>query len=144
MPTTEVVSKAMIKCIEKQLVDFLPGGKFHASDLPPSRQAQFAPVTNLSCEHHFGDLDSSHRRRPHASYHHHSSVQMLKRNRTQIASWIKGMGEKERNYLLMKARLESTALRDSHRANEREVLKRIHSNMTDEQSLKGNKRKVQR
>lgn len=52
------------------------------------------------------------------------------------------MDEKERNDLLMKARLESTALRDNHRANEREVLKRIHSNMTDEQSNKGKKRKA--
>ena len=77
----------MFKCIKKQLVDFLPGGKFYQTPIDP-KPTSFAPLTNLGCEHHFGDLDSSQRRRPNASYHHHTSVQLLKRNRKQVMEWI--------------------------------------------------------
>jgi hypothetical protein len=41
--------------------------------------------------HHFGALDSSQTRRPSASMHHHSSIQLLKHNRKQMMSWLEDM-----------------------------------------------------
>jgi len=55
-----MIARAMSKVITKQLADFLSGGKF--AGCPSDRALQdtkFAPITNLGCEHHFGDLDSS-------------------------------------------------------------------------------------
>jgi hypothetical protein len=44
----KLVATAMIKCIDKQLVDFLPGGKFHdVSNENDVRRTQFAHTTNL-------------------------------------------------------------------------------------------------
>lgn len=59
-------------------------------------------MSNLACEHHFGDLDSSQRRRPSASMHHHSSIQLLKRNRKGMMSWIQEMSINERNKMIKK------------------------------------------
>lgn len=73
-----VIATAMLKCVNKNLEDFLPGGKFFNANSRAEHSSSFAPTTNSSCEHHFGDLDASQRRRPRASYHHHSSVQYLK------------------------------------------------------------------
>jgi hypothetical protein len=44
----KLVATAMIKCIDKQLVDFLPGGKFHdVSNENDVRRTKFAHTTNL-------------------------------------------------------------------------------------------------
>ena len=53
--------------------EFLPDGKFNNVE-SKAKHINFAPVTNLPCEHNFGDLDSSQRRRPNATYHHHTSA----------------------------------------------------------------------
>ncbi|XP_063408128.1 uncharacterized protein LOC134691510 [Mytilus trossulus] len=67
----KLVAAGMIKCVDKQLVDFLPGGKLYSADTGIElNRTKFAHVTNLACEHHFGDLDSSQRRRPRTSMHH--------------------------------------------------------------------------
>ncbi|XP_045173195.2 uncharacterized protein LOC123534827 [Mercenaria mercenaria] len=135
-----VVARAMLKCVHKQLHDFFPGGKFH--DISPNitKESDFAPVTNLSCEHHFGDLDSSQRRRPHASYHHHSTVQLLKRNGANIMRWICDMDSSQKTDLLTSARKGGKMLRKKHREHEKNVLTEIHGNMTQES--KGKKRKA--
>ncbi|KAH3818798.1 hypothetical protein DPMN_120524 [Dreissena polymorpha] len=86
----------MIKCIEKQLCDFLPGGHFSGA---PSQsdidRTKFAYSTNLGCEHHFEDLDISQKRRPNESLHHHTSVLLLKRNREQLKRWYDGLTKEE-------------------------------------------------
>ncbi|KAK3605385.1 hypothetical protein CHS0354_036292 [Potamilus streckersoni] len=51
---------------------------------PNTMRTRFAQVTNLGCEHHFGDLDSSQKRRPNASMHQHPSIHLLKRNRLKM------------------------------------------------------------
>ncbi|WAR07947.1 LOW QUALITY PROTEIN: NUP37-like protein, partial [Mya arenaria] len=81
-PTNELLLKlisvlcgAMRRTVEKQLVDFLDGGRYAGTPSKSDLQrTHFSHVTNLGCEHHFGDLDSSQRRRPNASFHHHSMV----------------------------------------------------------------------
>ncbi|KAH3818946.1 hypothetical protein DPMN_120674 [Dreissena polymorpha] len=71
----------MLRCVDKQLVDFLPGGQFNdMSRSEDLNRTKFAHSTNLSCEHHLGDLDNSQKQRPNVTLHHHSSVQLLKRN----------------------------------------------------------------
>ena len=66
--TIKIVSAGMASTIEKQLTDFLPGGKYaNAPDEEELRRTSFGHVTNLGCEHHFGDLDNSQRRRPNSS-----------------------------------------------------------------------------
>lgn len=94
-------------------------------------------VTNLACEHHFGDLDSSQRRRPSASMHHHSSVQLLKRNRKQMFGWLDEMSGSERSELMQKARIGGKDLRNNHISAERKVLTEI----SEEMLKSGNKRK---
>lgn len=98
----KLVASAMIKCVDKQLVDFLPDGKFYSDTENNLKCTKFAHVTNLACEHHFGDLDSSQRRRPSAYMHHHSSIQLLKRNRKGMMSWIQEMSINERNKMIKK------------------------------------------
>ena len=98
--------------------EFLPDGKFNNVE-SKAKHINFAPVTNLPCEHNFGDLDSSQRRRPNATYHHHTSVQLLKRNRDHVMTWINKMVDEDRQTLLKDARKEGSKLSAKHRQNDR-------------------------
>ncbi|XP_045190091.2 uncharacterized protein LOC123547228 [Mercenaria mercenaria] len=141
--SVKLVANAMTKTIEKQLVDFIEDGAF--SDTPSKEDLQrtfFAHSTNLGCEHHFGDLDSSQRRRPSASMHHHSSVQLLKRNRTNLMSWIADMPESEKEALLKSARSGGKKLREKHRRQEKNVLNEINEEMTKKCDKVKSKRKA--
>ncbi|CAG2245174.1 unnamed protein product [Mytilus edulis] len=120
----------MIKCVDLQLVDFLPGGKFYSADTEIElNRTKFAHVTNLACEHHFGDLDSSQRRRPSASMHHHSSVQLLKRNRKDMMHWIQNMPLVERSTMIKDAITGGRTLREIHMNSEKSVITEVHDEM---------------
>ena len=125
----KLVATAMIKCIDKQLVDFLPGGKFHVSNEIDVRHTKFAHTTNLAGDHHFGDLGSSQKRRPSASMHHHSSIQLLKRNRKQMVSWLEDMASTHRSSIIKKARKGGRILRELHINNEKSVISTVHDEM---------------
>ncbi|CAC5358701.1 unnamed protein product [Mytilus coruscus] len=126
----KLVAANMIKCVDKQLVDFLPGGKFYSADTGNElNRTKFAHVTNLACEHHFGDLDSSQRRRPSASMHHHSSVQLLKRNRKDMMHWIQNMPSAERSTMIKDAIKGGRTLREIHMNNEKSVIAEVHDEM---------------
>ena len=92
--------KAMSRTIDKQLTDFLPEGQYskeaNKNDL---KRTSFAHVTNLGCEHHFGDLYSSQKRLPNASLHNHSLIQLLKRNRSSMMQWLQDMPTNRRSEL---------------------------------------------
>ncbi|KAL4219419.1 Piwi-like protein 1 [Mactra antiquata] len=140
--TVKLVASSMKKTVDKQLVDFLPDGKFGVQPSKDNLQrTAFAHVNNLACEHHFGDLDSSQRRRPSASMHHHSSVQLLKRNRLQMISWLNKMPRGERENVMKKARKGGKQLRDEHRTQEKSVMSEINADMT-QMKEKGQKRKM--
>ncbi|KAH3725876.1 hypothetical protein DPMN_051729 [Dreissena polymorpha] len=97
VPAIKTSCEAMIKTICKQLADFLTGVFFgEKPDDQTLSQTKFAHVTNLACEHHFGDLDSSQKRRPNASLHHHLSVQMLKRSRIKLKDWYNALPEEKK------------------------------------------------
>ncbi|KAL3876455.1 hypothetical protein ACJMK2_034300 [Sinanodonta woodiana] len=98
----------MVAVIDKQLIDFLDGGKYHVNaemiSETEEQRTNFAHLTNLGCEHHFGDLDSSQRRRPSASMHHHTSVQLLKWNRIPMMKWLSEMKPDNHHSILISAR----------------------------------------
>ena len=74
--TVSLLASAFKDTICKQLSDFVDGPYSQRPSEEQAKRTSFAPITNLSCEHHFGDLDSSQRRRPNASLHHHSTVHL--------------------------------------------------------------------
>ena len=133
----------MLKVVQKQLKDFLEGGQFSSMPSKASlKRTSFAQVTNLACEHHFSHLDSSQRKRPNASFHHHSSVQMLKRNRCQLIYWINEMPEEEQTALLKTARKEGLDLRRKHREEEESVREEILNIMTKDKKQTMKRRKL--
>ena len=140
--TIKLVTSAMQRTIEKQLVDFLPGGKFgEAPQKTELARTSFAHVTNLGCEHYFGDLDSSQKRRPNASMHHHSSVQLLKRNRVPLIKWLERMPSNQRRTLFKSARKGGRVLRKKHMDSEKNVINEIGKMMNTEKTQKANPKK---
>ena len=121
-----VCCQAMLQTVRKQLSDFLFGGRYSTAPTKEDMaRTGYAQVTNLGCEHHFGDLDSSQKRRPNASIHHHSSVQLLKRNGKRVITWLKEMEEEERTDLLKRARKGGKELRQRHLEQQRQVVRDV-------------------
>jgi hypothetical protein len=135
--TVKLVCQAMMSTIKKQLIDFMPGGQYST---PPSdedlERTGFAHVTNLGCEHHFGDLDSSQRRRPNCSLFHHSTIQMLKRNKGGIADWLHQMSNQEKEALFTAARKQGRQMRSFHSDQERQVQQSLSREMQKEPKKK--------
>jgi hypothetical protein len=80
-------------------------------------------------------------RRPNASYHHHSSIQLLQRNRTKIMKWVDDLTESRKAELMTTAMKGGRELRQQHIDMEKQVLTEISDNMTAS-SKKGEKRKT--
>ncbi|KAL3871321.1 hypothetical protein ACJMK2_039328 [Sinanodonta woodiana] len=128
----------MVVTIEKQLADFLPGGQYsEAADPKTMMRTRFAQVTNLGCEHHFGDLDSSQKPRPNASLHHHSSIQLLKRNRLRMKEWYESMTPTEKESLWKNARQGGKDLRIKHKEHQKCVYSEIMDQMNKPPPKKG-------
>ncbi|XP_041347477.1 uncharacterized protein LOC121367391 [Gigantopelta aegis] len=139
--TLKKSSAAFVQTSEAQLKDFLVDGKYgQAPDTVELNRTCFSGITNLACEHHFGDLDSSQRRRPSATLFFHSTIQLLKRNRKQLISWMSEMSEQGRETLWSDAREKAKALR-----REKEEMEKILKNLQEEpksEPKEGRKRKV--
>ena len=122
--TLEKLMSSFVLCTERQLNDFLPGGKFGETCSSEQRAAmQHCKLTNLVSENEFGDLDFSQFRRRHASLHFHSSIQIVKRNKT-ISHWLSSKSEMEQSKLLKIAGHKARELRLKHAAAEKAVVKR--------------------
>ena len=67
----------ILKCIEKQLADFLDDGIY-------SVNTANSGTNNLACERQFGYLDSSQIRQGNASLRYHSSILMLNSHRMEM------------------------------------------------------------
>ncbi|KAH3725617.1 hypothetical protein DPMN_051464 [Dreissena polymorpha] len=127
----------MLRTVQKQLKDFLLGGQFSECTAQEDFQrTAYAHVTNLGCEHHFCDLYSSQRRRPNASFHHHMSVQLLKRNSQPLFQWLGNMDSNEQDQLLKTACGGGRLMRKRHREDEDGVDKDIFNQMHEAQSNK--------
>lgn len=77
-------------------------------------------ITNLLEEACFGDLDFSLFKRRNSSVHHHSTVNMMKRNKT-MSSWFAQKNETEQESLLTLAAKCSHKLRSQHKDAEKAV-----------------------
>jgi len=119
------IAGAFHDVIGRQLVDFLQDGKYSTqpseTELLRTRNSH---LHNLVCEHNFGDLDSSQKRRPNASMHFHSTIQMLKHHRIGLMKWLENKSDDEQCSLWKEAREGGKALRAKHKTQEaRELAK---------------------
>ena len=111
-----------LEVINNQLKDFLEGGKYHAVDDPELRQRlQHSKLTNMISEQCFGDLDFSMFKRRNASAHHHTSINMLKRNKS-LTEWFCKLSPAEQKSTLARAAATHKQLRQKSRAAEKQAL----------------------
>ena len=105
---------------ERQLADFLPQGKYHEVKDPALHdKMKHSHITNLVGEQCFGDLDFSIFKRRSASVHHHTTVNIMKRNK-MVSVWFLGKTEEEQNRWLALSAKKSAALRQKHIAAEKD------------------------
>lgn len=126
----------MKACVEKQLCDFLPGGKYGcAPSADELQRTAKSDVTNLPCERHFGLYDSSASRRRNATLHYHSSLLMLKSHGTKLLSFLRA--RTDRRELWARAPAQAKALRRKHKIEEDRQKAIIY-----DQLISGKKKKV--
>ena len=127
----EEIMMGFIKVTEKQLGDFLPGGKFGDEPSVEFRcKMKSCKLTNLVSEYEFGDLDFSQFRRRHASLHFHSGIQMVKRNRT-ISKWLSSKPLHEQDSLLKISKEKSDTLKRKHVEAEKSVMRKVEERLQE-------------
>lgn len=72
--------------IKQRMKDLLPEGRYGSVAREEQEPTRFAGATNITCERHFGSLDSIRNRRRNASFFYHLSLIMLKAQKKQT-SW---------------------------------------------------------
>ena len=110
----EKICAAMVVVTERQLADFLPNGRYHNVEDPDLwEKLEHSHITNLVAEECFADLDFSLFKRRNSSLHHHSTVNMLKRNKS-VTSWFMKKSANEQTELLKMSARKSLSLREKH------------------------------
>ena len=100
MATLLKISKEVIITTNNLLKYFSEGGRYyHVTDPELWQRMKHCKLTNLVGEQAFGDLDFNIFKRRYASLHHHSTVQMMKRNKP-ISMWFSSKDEEEQKRLL--------------------------------------------
>ena len=118
----EALCAGCLQVLERQLKEFLPGGEHHAvDDEDLLEKTKHSKLTNLVGEQCFGDLDFSLFKRRNASLHHHSTINILKRNRS-ISAWFGIKTDIEQRELLVMSAKKAPALRKQHVASEKEAV----------------------
>lgn len=108
--------------LDRQLKEFLTGGKHFAVDDPDLEQRmQHSKLTNLIGEANFGELDFSLFKRRNANIHHDSTINILKRNHS-ISQFFILKTEREQEMLLQYSARKAPALRKQHRLEERDAV----------------------
>ena len=98
--TLEEICKELLVVTERQLGDFLEGGRYYNITDPDMRaKMEHSQLTNLIGEACFGDLDFSIFKRRIAAIHHRSTINMVKRNKT-MSVWFQAKSEAEQGHLL--------------------------------------------
>lgn len=134
------ICKGMLTTIEKQLKDFLPGGVYGEAPNPKElERTKNSHLHNLPCEHHLGDLDASQKKRPNATFHYHSSLELLKR--TRFLQWLSLKSPEESTALWRLARKHGSALRAKHKRDEEEENKKEEDALNKVPEKKGKKTK---
>ena len=120
----EQLCAAFATVTERQLADFLDGGCYSNVQDPERREKiDHCLLTNLIGEACFGDLDFSIFKRRNASLHHHSTVNMLKRNRT-VSVWLSNKSEEEQRCLLDMSAKKAPILREKHKQMQKDVVEK--------------------
>jgi len=128
----QAACRGIAKTIKMQLPYFLEGGLYYEmADEETIRSTKYQPKTNIACEHHFGHLDSSQRRRPNCSMHHHTTIQLLKRNRLHIKKWYNNKSREEQKALWEEAKAKGKELHDKHSVEEKKQLQKLYDNQTN-------------
>ena len=116
------MAASMMEVTRRQLEDFLPGGKFHSNQDPELRKRlEHSCITNLVAEQSFADLDFSLFKRRNCTLHHHTTISMLKRNKS-VTNWFLGKSAEEKERLLEMSAKKGPALRKKNVALECSVL----------------------
>jgi aubergine-like protein len=127
----EKIMAGFVEVTQRQLKDFLPGGDFGQEVSEELRETmKYCKLTNLLSEHEFGDLDFSQFRRRNASMHFHSTIQMVKRNKT-ISNWLSSKSPGEQSELLNKCRKKAVQLRKKHKEAELNITKQIREKLEE-------------
>ena len=114
---------------ERQLVDFLPDGKYGQEPTPEKREEMaHCQLTNLVGEACFADLDFTMFKNRRAKLHHHSTLNMVKRNKT-VSNWLQGKSVKEQAFLMDKARKLGPEMRRQSQQKESIVLEQLQQAM---------------
>ena len=115
------ICQAFVEVTERQLCDFLPDGRYHAVQDPAVlAKMEHSHITNLLGEACFGDLDVSIYTRRNTSVHHHSTLIMLKRNKT-MTEWFLKKSAQEQCRLLQMSSSKASRLRKRHQEQHQDV-----------------------
>ena len=115
------ICQAFVEVTERQLCDFLPDGRYHAVQDPAVlAKMEHSHITNLLGEACFGDLDVSIYTRRNTSVHHHSTLIMLKRNKT-MTEWFLKKSAEEQCRLLQMSSSKASRLRKRHQEQHQDV-----------------------
>jgi hypothetical protein len=126
------LASGFLVVVKRQLEHFLPEGRYHniPEDSPLRTKMKHCQLTNLLGEACFGDLDFSLFKRRNASLHHHSTVNMLKRNRT-MSTWFSKKYASEQKELLNRSATLGSELRRKHKSEVAQVESEIKSKLKD-------------
>ena len=131
--------------VNRQLNDFLPGGKYHNVDenSPLRARMKHCKLHNLLGEACFGDLDFSLFKRRNASLHHQSTINMLKRNQT-MSGWFSEQSETEQKSLLNRSATLGPVLRQKHHSDVRQVREKLKVKLQENKAkVETSKRELQ-
>ncbi|XP_070213309.1 uncharacterized protein [Littorina saxatilis] len=118
------VCAGMVVVTERQLADFLHNGRYHnVQDQDLRHKLSHSHITNLVAEECFADLDFSLFKRRSCSLFHHSTVNMMKRNKPNSSSYLRKSDQEQRELLKMSA-TKSAALREKHVLAEKNAIRR--------------------
>ncbi|GFO25770.1 hypothetical protein PoB_005227500 [Plakobranchus ocellatus] len=126
MSTFKAICIKRLEALQRQLADFLPGGVY-GGDVPEHVRdlLDTCPLTNLTGERLFGDLDYSMIKRRTASTFFHSTINMWKHNRT--SNFLSTKSPTARKKLIDSVKKNGKKLKLKHKASvkeTRDVIKR--------------------
>ena len=120
MTTFKAICSKSLDALQRQLTDFLPGGVY-GGDVPEhvQRLLKTCPLTNLTGERLFDDLDYSMVKRKTAPTFLHSTISMWKHNRT--STFLSSKSPKARRKLIDSAKKNGKKLKQKHKAKVKET-----------------------
>ena len=124
--------------LQRQLKDFLKGGVFGDAISPEIMSIlKTCPLTNLTGERLFGDLDFDMHKRRHASLHLRTTLNMWKRNKT--SKWVNALKSAKSKKLLHDARKFAAPLKAKSKERSKNVTELIQRKLQQNMQRKQDK-----